>query len=109
MSRVNPKEDRIEYFSSKQSALIDEPSGTISLANLRSIKRFDDNSFNIDGGPDGVYLLRTDSQAQLTCWMNEIDSYIRARQVSNFKSFLFFWLVITNFLIFLYILVCIGV
>ncbi len=46
---------------------------------MRSIKAVDELSFNLDGGEDGVYLLRTSSQADMACWMKEIGDYIEAR------------------------------
>ena len=57
------------------------PSSFIQLENLRSVKKFDEFSFQLDAGPDGVFLLRTESYAQMSCWVKELDKYIKDRQV----------------------------
>lgn len=77
------EKNRLDYFPSRSSAFdgITKPSGSVQLENLRSVKKFDEFLFQIDAGPDGVYMLRADSYANLACWVNELDRYIKARQV----------------------------
>ena len=80
--RVNVGSEKIEYFSNKRAA--DKPveaSGTIDLINLKSVKKFDSLTFQLDGGSDGVYLLRADSKTELACWINGLDSYLKEKLV----------------------------
>lgn len=80
--RVNVGSEKVEYFSTKKaSQKASQPSGTIDLTNLKSVKKFDSLTFQLDGGPDGVYLLRADSGAELTCWINGLDSYLKEKSV----------------------------
>ncbi len=80
---TNLEKNRLEYFSSRTAAFdgVTKPSGSIQLENLKSVKKFDEFLFQLDAGVDGVYMLRADSYANLACWVNEFDRYIKARQV----------------------------
>ena len=84
--RINAHRDSLDYFNTKSQAESprSNPSMSIQLSNLISVKRFDDNAFQLDAGPDGVFLLRTDSQAQFTCWMEGLETYIRSRKVHTY-------------------------
>ena len=80
--RVNVGSEKIEYFPNKIAA--DKPveaSGTIDLVNLKSVKQFDSLTFQLDGGSDGVYLLRADSKTEIACWINGLDSYLKEKLV----------------------------
>lgn len=61
------------------------PSGSIRLEDLKSVNKFDATTFQItylvEGKKDGVYHLKADSQALLTCWVDGLNAYIKARQV----------------------------
>lgn len=44
---VNPETNQLEYYSSKPSKSSEKPSGGIDLASILSIRRFDDNAFQV--------------------------------------------------------------
>ena len=82
---MNVGREKIEYFTSQKAAEKSDPaSGTIDLVNFRGIKKFDDLTFQLDGGPDGVYLLRTGSNSELTSWMTGLETYLKEKTVSEF-------------------------
>jgi hypothetical protein len=62
----------LDYYPDKNS-----PSsiGTVSLKNFSKIMRFDDTSFQIESSPN-VILLKTESQAELACWMTALEEYL---------------------------------
>mmetsp|Transcript_18568 Transcript_18568/g.17889 ORF Transcript_18568/g.17889 Transcript_18568/m.17889 type:complete len:144 (+) Transcript_18568:388-819(+) len=78
--RVNVSGDKIEYYSNQKAAeKTSNVSGVIHLANFRGVKKFDNVTFQLDGGIDGVYLLRADSNAELACWLNALENYLREK------------------------------
>ena len=83
MCRVNVGREKIEYFSNQKAAEKSEnASGTIDLINLKGVKKFDNITFQLDGGSDGVFLLRADSSAEYACWMNGLELYLKDKLVS---------------------------
>jgi hypothetical protein len=50
--------------------------------NFRGIKKFDNLTFQLDGGTDGVYLLRAGSNIELSFWMNGLETYLKEKTVS---------------------------
>jgi hypothetical protein len=52
--RVNIGKKRIEYYSNQREAenAGREPSGQVLLTNLKTVKNFDDISFQLDGNPN---------------------------------------------------------
>lgn len=51
--------------------------------NFRGIKKFDNLTFQLDGGTDGVYLLRAGSNSELSFWMNGLEAYLKEKTVST--------------------------
>jgi predicted AAA+ superfamily ATPase len=85
--RVNRPANRLEYFPNRiKSETGVEPSGFILLENLKSVRKFDETSIQIDAGVDGVLLLRNDSQALLQYWIDELNRYITSYRVSYTAS-----------------------
>eukprot|EP01035_Chromulina_nebulosa_P020440 gene20440-26522_t len=78
--RVNINNECLEYFSNKPANTSVTANASIKLSDLKVIRKFDSNSFQLDAGVSGVYLLRTDSQAQFTCWFNGLDRYIKDKK-----------------------------
>lgn len=85
---INTVKDRIEYFHKKSdfSSNANDPAGKIMLSNIKSVKKFDNKSFQLDAGIDGSYILRAESIAQLTVWITGLETYVKARQVINTTS-----------------------
>lgn len=79
---MNRSASRLEYFPNKSKADAGaEPSGFILLENVRSVRKFDENSIQIDAGTDGVLHLRNDSQALLQYWIDELNRFIASYRV----------------------------
>jgi hypothetical protein len=100
---VNVSGDKIEYYSNQKAAeKSSNVSGVINLVNFRGVKKFDNVTFQLDGGSDGVYLLRADSNAELACWLNALEVYLREKQVRIFQ-----WHIVGNLKILIHnILIC---
>ena len=84
---MNVGREKIEYFTNKGAAEKSEtPSGTIDLLNFKGVKKFDDLTFQLDGGSDGVFLLRADSNAEMTMWINSLEVYLKDKIVSFLRN-----------------------
>jgi hypothetical protein len=95
---VNVSGDKIEYYSNQKAAeKSSNVSGVINLVNFRGVKKFDNVTFQLDGGSDGVYLLRADSNAELACWLNALEVYLREKQVRVFQ-----WHIVGNLKLLIY-------
>lgn len=82
LNRINVSGDKIEYYSNQKAAeKTSNVSGIINLVNFRGVKKFDNVTFQLDGGIDGVYLLRADSNAELACWLNGLETYLKEKLV----------------------------
>ena len=87
---MNVGREKIEYFTNRGAADKSEtPSGTIDLMNFKGVKKFDDLTFQLDGGSDGVFLLRADSNAEMNMWINSLEVYLRDKMVSCCIKFVF--------------------
>lgn len=73
--RLNPETGDLDYYSDKSSRTA---AGTISLANLLRVMRFDETSFQIEAPPH-VILLRAESQAELACWLQALEQYLEEK------------------------------
>ena len=83
--RINPMSESLDYFATKSEAH-GSPSRSFNLENLKSIKKFEENTFQLDFGLDGVCTLRADSLVQYTCWFEGLEKYIKERAVSVITS-----------------------
>lgn len=76
----------LDYYSSQSSAT---PSGTIRIADIYRIRRFDELSFQIEASTSSV-LLRGESQAELACWIDLLSTYVedvrKYERVNHAKS-----------------------
>ncbi len=85
--RINIKEDSLEYFTSRKDAdsTLNEAKGKINMENLQSVRAFDDRSFQLEAGPDRVYLLKAESKHEADRWVNSLLQFIREKRVRDTK------------------------
>ena len=80
---MNVGREKIEYYATQKTAEKGErASGTIDLVNLKAVKKFDNLTFQLECGPDGVYLLRAETNAELAIWMTGLETYLKEKMVS---------------------------
>ena len=94
---MNVGREKIEYYSNQKAAeKSDNASGTIDLVNFRGIKKFDNITFQLDGGSDGVFLLRADSNAEVACWINGLEIYLKEKTVRTAFYLYYLYFLVLN-------------
>lgn len=76
--RFNSLNESLEYYTNKSSTSYTK---SVKLCNLKCIRKFDNLSFQIDAGIDGMYMLRVQSQAEYSCWTKALEEYIQQKRV----------------------------
>ncbi len=77
--RINKENETLEYFNDK-SYVNKAPSFSMPLKSIKSIRKFDDCSFQIEGDK-GVFL-KAASIAEQTSWVDELNQYIHLLRVN---------------------------
>jgi hypothetical protein len=67
----------LQYFASPPASPSTKPKRQFPMSQITSVAQFDDLSFQIHLGNSGSLLLRCESIAELTCWVELLRSYIK--------------------------------
>ena len=73
----------IEYYSHYKKG---KPKKVILMSQITSVQKFDDLAFQINCQNQQSFLLRSESAAQLTCWVPPLQRHIQ--ELSTYKNFL---------------------
>ena len=78
--KVNKRTECLEYYTHKTSPKCTK---AIHLSDIQHATRFESCTFELNAGQSGKYMLKAQSSAELTCWVNALNDYAQRRKEYN--------------------------